>query len=73
LRGVAFQRGNGFLRQLFLKDKLGDAGSSTLEQTSTSRNPDIEAMRSRIRTELLATNGNGLKVTTFPSATMPKV
>jgi uncharacterized membrane protein YqiK len=62
------------LLALLLSDKLGDAGGGTLGD-GKSRSPELEAMRTRIKSELFATqangNGNGLKVT-VPSATLPK-
>ena len=63
------------LLAMLLSDKLGDASGVALDLGGKSRTPEVEAMRSRIRNELLAThaNGNGLKVTTLPSATLPKV
>jgi uncharacterized membrane protein YqiK len=64
------------LLALLLSDKLGDAGGSVLgDDGAKSRTPELETMRTRIRSELLAThaNGNGsVKVTSLPSATLPK-
>lgn len=81
--GGGSQGGNGAngsvmetLLAMLLSDKLGDAGT-TLEG-GKSRTPELEAMRARIRSELLgshahaATSGNGIKVATLPSATLPK-
>ncbi|MBF5067246.1 hypothetical protein G6O45_29025, partial [Salmonella enterica subsp. enterica serovar Istanbul] len=63
------------LLALLLSDKLGE-GSATLggDEGNKSRTPELETMRTRIRSELLATHGNGagIKVTTLPSATLPK-
>jgi uncharacterized membrane protein YqiK len=66
------------LLALLLSDKLGEAGSATLgggpTDANKSRTPELETMRTRIRSELLATHGNGagIKVATLPSATLPK-
>lgn len=57
------------LLALLLSDKLGDSGESILANTA-SRSPELETMRTRLRTELMATpkpvapplpivNGNG--------------
>jgi hypothetical protein len=58
------------LLALLLSDKLGDAGGATLGDSAKSRTPELEAMRSRIRSELLcspkAAGTNGT------SATLPK-
>jgi uncharacterized membrane protein YqiK len=61
------------LLAMLLSDKLGEAGGSTFD-LNAKRNPEVEAMRSRIRNELLAPHANGtMKVTALPSATLPKV
>ncbi len=68
------------LLALLLSDKLGDGGSATLgDEASKSRTPELDTMRTRIRSELLAThaggpsgNGSAIKVTSMPSATLPK-
>lgn len=67
------------LLALLLSDKLGDAGSATLGD-GRSKSPELESLRARIKSELMTApaNGNGsgngatLKVTTMPSATLPK-
>ena len=68
------------LLALLLSDKLGEAGGATLGDSSAStksRTPELDTMRTRIRSELLAghaapqANGNGIKVA-IPSATLPK-
>ncbi|MEA2751241.1 MAG: hypothetical protein QOI41_5384, partial [Myxococcales bacterium] len=75
------------LLALLLSDKLGEAGGSTLGdggESSKSRTPELDTMRTRIRSELLAGhaapsgsgngmgNGSGIKVS-LPSATLPKL
>jgi len=65
------------LLALLLSDKLGEAGGATLGD-NRSKSPELESLRARIKSELMAAqasgNGNGatLKVTTMPSATLPK-
>jgi len=63
------------LLALLLSDKLGEAGGATLGDTK-SKSPELEAMRARIKSELMAahTNGSGtaVKVSTLPSAMHPK-
>ncbi len=63
------------LLAMLLSDKLGEAGAGPLGD-GKSRTPELEAMRTRIRGELLGShangNGNGVKVATLPSATLPK-
>lgn len=67
------------LLALLLSDKLGDAGNSVLH-TTASRSPELEAMRTRLRTELMGApiavapplpvaNANGVKISIPPSLT----
>jgi uncharacterized membrane protein YqiK len=71
------------LLALLLSDKLADAAGSTLGGAAGNKplSPELESLRTRIRSELLASNvgnagtgsnGGSLKVTTIPSATLPK-
>ena len=64
------------LLALLLSDKLGEGGNATLGDASgKSRTPELETMRTRIRSELLSAplgGTNGVKVPTFPAATLPK-
>jgi uncharacterized membrane protein YqiK len=66
------------LLALLLSDKLGEAGGSLGDAPNKSRTPELESMRTRIRSELLAGHasvpgaGNGAKVTTLPSARLPE-
>jgi hypothetical protein len=70
------------LLALLLSDKLGESGGDTLgDANGKSRTPELESMRTRIRSELLAShaspggtmsNGNGARAATSLSATLPK-
>jgi uncharacterized membrane protein YqiK len=70
------------LLAMLLSDKLGESGGDTLgDANGKSRTPELESMRTRIRSELLAThsspgatmsNGNGARAATSLSATLPK-
>ncbi|HSO37955.1 MAG TPA: hypothetical protein VLT33_35750, partial [Labilithrix sp.] len=55
------------LLALLLSDKLGEAGDATLGDAK-SRTPELESMRTKIRSELLAGHANGVKVAVLPKA-----
>ena len=59
------------LLALLLSDKLGDSGSATLGDAAKSRTPELEAMRTRIRSELLC-SPKAAAGTNGTSATLPK-
>jgi hypothetical protein len=66
------------LLAMLLSDKLGDAAGGVLgDATGKSRNPDLETMRTRIRSEMLSgspatMNGNGVRPPPLPPAALPK-
>ncbi len=50
------------LLALLLEGKLGESGDASLGEASKSRTPELESMRTKIRSELLAGHTNGAKL-----------
>jgi len=50
------------LLALLLEGKLGESGDASLGEASKSRTPELESMRTKIRSELLAGQTNGAKL-----------